>query len=71
MKGYYTVREVCERLKVARETIRRYEKAGTFPRRIALSDFARGRKVFSVDEVESWEVGRREARQGTLSDAPL
>jgi predicted site-specific integrase-resolvase len=71
MKGYYTVRDVCERFKVARETIRRWEKAGRFPRRIALHDCARGRKLFPIDEVELWELGRREARQATLHVNPL
>ena len=68
MKGYYTVREVCGRFKVARETIRRWELAGRFPRRVALSDCARGRKAFAIDEVDAWELGRREARQGTRHD---
>jgi DNA-binding transcriptional MerR regulator len=54
MKGFYTVRQVCDLLKVARETLRRWEKAGIFPKRVALSGHARGRKGYRIEDIETW-----------------
>lgn len=70
MKGYYTVRDVCGLFKVARETIRRWEKARCFPRRVALSGHERGRKGFPIEEVEAWDLERRRARTDDPHDEP-
>ena len=62
MAGYYTVEQVCMMFNVARETIRRWEHDGGFPRRVRLSRHARGRCGFPKAEVEAWDLDRRRAR---------
>jgi excisionase family DNA binding protein len=54
MDGYYTVKEVCQRFRVARETIRRWIRDHGFPRAVHFGH-PRGRALFRKDEVEAWE----------------
>src|ERR1051325_11968858 len=44
MEGFYTVKEVCKLLRVARETLRRWELEGGFPRRGCLFWHPPGRR---------------------------
>lgn len=60
--GYYTVREVCARFNVSRETVRRWERDYWFPKRVRFSRHARGRCGFSIAEVNEWDAARRSAR---------
>lgn len=71
MKGYYTIRDVCERFHVSREAIRRWVRDRGFPQSVDLIGCARGRKVFIIEEVELWELVRRNARQPTRHVNPL
>lgn len=63
MDGYLAVQEVCVRFRVARETIRRWEKSEWFPQRVRLSDAPRGRCGFPRAEIEAWDLSRRSSRQ--------
>ena len=63
MDGFYTVKEVCKKLHVARETLRRWERDNWFPKRIRFSRHARGRVGFLKSEVDSWIEARRVASQ--------
>jgi excisionase family DNA binding protein len=59
MDGFYTVKEVCRLLHISRETVRRWERDGWFPKRIRFSRSARGRVGFSKSDVERWIEARR------------
>ena len=61
MDGFYTVKEVCRRLHIARETLRRWERDGWFPRRVRFSRHARGRVGFSILQVDAWVEARKAA----------
>ena len=63
MDGFYTVKEVCKKLHVSRETLRRWENDGWFPKRVRFSRYARGRVGFLKSEVASWIEARRAASQ--------
>ena len=63
MDGFYTVKEVCHRLHIARETLRRWERDNWFPKRIRFSRHARGRVGFLRSEVDAWIEARRLASQ--------
>jgi predicted DNA-binding transcriptional regulator AlpA len=58
MDGFYSIREVQRLLGVARETLRRWELAGGFPRRRRLSDHSRGRCAYLKSEIHAW-IGSR------------
>lgn len=62
MKGYYTFHDVCRLYNVVRETIRRWTKTRGFPMPVALSGHERGRKGFPIEEVEAYDLRRRNAR---------
>lgn len=62
MEGFYTVKEVCKLLRVARETLRRWEREGGFPRRVRFSRHPRGRVAFLKSEVNSWIAARSASR---------
>jgi predicted DNA-binding transcriptional regulator AlpA len=53
-----SIKEVCRLLKVARETLRRWEHDGQFPKRIRLSGYPRGRAAYLKSEVDHW-IGSR------------
>jgi excisionase family DNA binding protein len=59
MDGFYTVKEVCRKLHIARETLRRWERDGWFPKRVRFSRYARGRVGFSMSEVDAWIAARK------------
>jgi excisionase family DNA binding protein len=61
MDGFLTVKDVCRKLHIARETLRRWERDGWFPKRIRFSRHARGRVGFSVNEVDAWIEARKAA----------
>ena len=66
MDGFYTVKEVCQKLHIARETLRRWERDNWFPKRIRFSRHARGRVGFLMSEVDSriearWLASQRPA----------
>ena len=63
MDGFYTVKEVCKRLHISRETLRRWERDNWFPQRIRFSRHARGRVGFLKSEVDSWIEARWLASQ--------
>lgn len=54
MDGLYSIKQVCRLLNVARETLRRWEKQGAFPRRRRLTRHARGRTGYLKREVQEW-----------------
>jgi predicted DNA-binding transcriptional regulator AlpA len=58
MDGIYSVKEVCRLVGVVRETLRRWELAGEFPRRRRLSHHARGRCGYLKSEIHEWINGR-------------
>jgi predicted DNA-binding transcriptional regulator AlpA len=62
MDGYYTVKDVCRKLNVSRETIYRYEKRQWFPKRVHFTCHARGRCGFPVAEVDAWDLANRKRR---------
>jgi len=62
MDGYYTVKDVCRKFNVSRETIRRWEEKFWFPKRVHFTCAARGRCGFSIAEVDAWDLARRTAR---------
>ncbi len=59
MDGFYTVKEVCRKLHVARETLRRWEREGWFPRRVRFSRHTRGRVGFAMSQVDAWIEARK------------
>jgi len=61
MDEFYTVKEVCRKLKVARETVRRWEGDGWFPKRVRLSPHPRGRVGFRKALVDAWIEARTAA----------
>lgn len=61
MDEFYCVKDVCRKLHVARETIRRWEKAGMFPKRVRFSRHARGKVGFSKADVQAWIEARKAA----------
>jgi excisionase family DNA binding protein len=61
MEEFYTVKEVCRKLKVARETVRRWERDGWFPKRVRFSPHPRGRVGFSKTLVDTWMEARTAA----------
>jgi predicted DNA-binding transcriptional regulator AlpA len=63
MDGFYTVNEVCGKLQVARETLRRWERDEWFPKRIRFSRHARGRVAFLKSEVDGWIAARSASRE--------
>jgi excisionase family DNA binding protein len=63
MDGFYTVNEVCRKLQVARETLRRWERDEWFPKRIRFSRHARGRVAFLKSEVDGWIAARSASRE--------
>lgn len=54
MDGFLTVKEVCRLLHISRETLRRWEKDGMFPRRVSFTQHARGRVGFYKPDVQGW-----------------
>lgn len=62
---YLTVKDVCVRFRVSRETIRRWEKNRWFPQRVGLSQHARGRCGFPLDEIDAWDFACRASRDGS------
>ena len=63
MEGFYTVKEVCRLLHVARETLRRWERDGWFPKRVRFSRHARGRVGFLKSEIDGWIAARSATRE--------
>ena len=61
MEGFYTVKEVCRLLHVSRETLRRWEKDGAFPRRVCFTRHVRGRVGFHTPDVRRWIETRKAA----------
>ncbi|HEX3953288.1 MAG TPA: helix-turn-helix domain-containing protein [Stellaceae bacterium] len=59
MDEVLTVKEVCRKLHIVRETLRRWERDGWFPKRIRFSRAARGRVGFFKADVERWIEARR------------
>jgi predicted DNA-binding transcriptional regulator AlpA len=59
MDGFYTVKEVCSKLHVARETLRRWERDGWFPKRVRFSRYARGNVGFLKSDIEAWIEARK------------
>jgi excisionase family DNA binding protein len=59
MDGFYTVKEVCRKLHVTRETLRRWERDGWFPKRVRFSRHARGRVGFPMSAVDAWIEARK------------
>ena len=62
MDGYYSVKEVCRKFNVSRETIRRWEEQFWFPKRVHFTCAARGRCGFPTAEVDAWDLARRAER---------
>ena len=62
MEGFYTVDEVASELNVSRQTIARWETAGSFPRRVRLGNHPRGRCGFPKAEVDAWTEDRKRLR---------
>jgi excisionase family DNA binding protein len=58
MEGFYSVSDVCRLLRVSRETIRRWEKQGEFPRRVCFTRNPRGRVGFRIEDVNDWSSSR-------------
>jgi predicted DNA-binding transcriptional regulator AlpA len=62
MDGFYTIKDVCRLLNVARETLRRWEdQEPSFPKRTRLSRHARGRAGYLRREIDEWIVRRPRA----------
>lgn len=61
MEGFYTVKEVCRKLHIARETLRRWECDGWFPKRVRFSRHRRGRVGFPMTDVDAWIEARKAA----------
>ena len=61
MEGFYSVKEVCRLLHVARETIRRWEKDDMFPKRVRFSRYARGKVGFLKADIHGWIEARKTA----------
>ena len=62
MDGYYSVKDVCRRFNVARATISRWEDENGFPMRVHFTCAVRGRCGFPIDEVDAWDLARRQSR---------
>jgi prophage regulatory protein len=62
MEGFYTVAEVEDRLTIKRQTVRRWEEAGHFPKRVRLGNHPRGRCGFPRAEVDAWIEARKRLR---------
>ena len=63
MDGFYTVKEVCYKLHISRETLRRWEGEAWFPKRVRFTQYARGRVAFLKSDVDTWIETRRTASQ--------
>ena len=61
MEEFYCVKIVCKMLHVSRETIRRWEKAGMFPKRVRFSEHRRGKVGFAKSDVQAWIEARKAA----------
>ena len=61
MDEVLTVSEVCRKLHIARETLRRWERDGWFPKRIRFSLAARGRVGYLKADVLQWIEARKSA----------
>ena len=62
MDGFLSVSEVCRLYRISRETLRRWEKSGEFPRRVRFTRHPRGRVGFSIEEVNAWTECRKRRR---------
>ena len=62
MDGFYTIAEVCKLLHVSRETLRRWERDGWFPKRVRYSRHNRGRCGYLKLEIDGWVAVRSAAR---------
>ena len=56
--GFYRVKEVQRLLNVSRETLRRWEVYGDFPKRRQLGNRPRSRVGFRKSEVHAWIESR-------------
>jgi predicted DNA-binding transcriptional regulator AlpA len=54
MDGFYSIKEVCRLIGVVRETLRRWEKRGWFPKRRRLSEHRRRRCGYPKVEIHAW-----------------
>jgi predicted DNA-binding transcriptional regulator AlpA len=61
MDGCYRVKDVCRLLLVSRETLRRWEKKGWFPKRVRFTRHERGRVGFLIADVNNWIEARKAA----------
>jgi predicted DNA-binding transcriptional regulator AlpA len=59
------VKEVCFKLHVSRETLRRWERDTWFPKWVRFTQYARGRVAFLKSGVDSWIEARQTASQMT------
>jgi excisionase family DNA binding protein len=64
--GFFSVKDVCKLLNVARETIRRWERNRCFPQRYRFSRAERGRVGFRKSEVYAWIDSRRPDPDGPV-----
>jgi predicted DNA-binding transcriptional regulator AlpA len=69
MEGFYTVDEVATKLRISRQTVRRWE-AKDFPRRVRLSNHPRGRCGFPETEVDAWIEARKRLRSADPPPIP-
>ena len=61
MEGFYMVKDVCRLLHISRETLRRWEKQGWFPRRVRFPRQERGRVGYLIRDVNNWVEARKAA----------
>src|SRR5436305_13814255 len=62
MQAFYSIKEVCRLLHVSRETLRRWEQADWFPKRVSFTQHRRGRKGYLASEVHGWIEARQSSR---------
>jgi predicted DNA-binding transcriptional regulator AlpA len=58
MEGYWSVKQLCKRYGVSRETLRRWMVRLGFPRPVHFGDPRRSKALFSIPLVLAWEERR-------------
>jgi predicted DNA-binding transcriptional regulator AlpA len=62
MTVFLSIKDVCRQLNVSRETLRRWEKTGWFPKRVSFTQHHRGRKGYLKSEISGWVEERQASR---------
>ena len=71
MATFWVKKEVCDHFRVARETIRRWQKRRGFPEPIHFGGHERGPCRYDIAEVLAWEARCRSEHKDERPQTPL